>query len=470
MYFDSHTSGASSSSSSRTLSRRREEGADGPVSKRAKLDHGLTRFVNMTPSAAASLMPVSPSASGSSATSTQTSDLARDEDIDNVSAMLRTSTTSLSLTEMKRDPTYYMDDGSCVLLIEDTLFNVHRSMLARDNSSFVAMFSLPQGDNMAEGASDTNPIVLVGETPEEFRHFLWALYALPHELRVVNSPSADLNQLIAIARVANKYSFKSLETWALDAIQEYVNRKPSPIINSSPSVYLFLPLGSNAPNSLPTTPNAETTSQLTRLIRLAQMCTHEKLLNTMVSLLKQLMSSSVQYAYLAMTLADELDLRELKGPAYLEVMHKAMLVSKIPVELPAKPNHDDADSLVLNPSQQLRLLSGYYRLSRLWEGLRHTPPAFDHAPACGATWHQHGCTQSWLEFWKEKTRGDAVLAIGLADILGRMRQVQKEFDRWGSATYMHHDCRNSARKSIQELIKGVEDALPEYFSDEPAAF
>jgi hypothetical protein len=40
------------------------------------------------------------------------------------------------------------------------------------------MFSLPQGNSDAEGRSDYNPIVLMGDSPKEFRHFLWALYAL----------------------------------------------------------------------------------------------------------------------------------------------------------------------------------------------------------------------------------------------------------------------------------------------------
>jgi hypothetical protein len=42
------------------------------------------------------------------------------------------------------------------------------------------MFTLPQGDigEAEEGMSDENPIVLQGDTAEEFRHFLWALYAL----------------------------------------------------------------------------------------------------------------------------------------------------------------------------------------------------------------------------------------------------------------------------------------------------
>jgi hypothetical protein len=42
---------------------------------------------------------------------------------------------------------------------------------------------------------------------------------------------------------------------------------------------------------------------------------------------------------------------------------------------------------------------------------------------------------------------------------------QKEFDRWGSATYMHHDCRQTARKVMQENINAIEKALPDYFSD-----
>jgi hypothetical protein len=40
------------------------------------------------------------------------------------------------------------------------------------------MLSLPQGDKLAEGNSDDNPIMLSGDTVEEFRDFLWTLYSL----------------------------------------------------------------------------------------------------------------------------------------------------------------------------------------------------------------------------------------------------------------------------------------------------
>ncbi|KAL0574941.1 hypothetical protein V5O48_007015 [Marasmius crinis-equi] len=371
---------------------------------------------------------------------------------------------------LKRDPTYYFEDGSCVLLVQDTLFNVHRTILSKDNSSFSTMFTLPQGSTEAEGRSDDNPIVLTGDRPSEFRNFLWALYSLPPDLCVVYSSSADLNLLIDIARISNKYSFKSLETWSLDAVQGYVDRKPSPLLNglsNSPT----LPF-SGAETSLvsdpPHVPGIENTTQLTRLFQLAQLCGHEQLLATMISLLRQLMGKSLQYAYLAITLADDLDLRALRGAAYLEVMQKSTVVRRGGSTL-AIANEGDLDEdgrLVISPAQQLRLLTGYWHLTRTWERLRGAPPHFVHASSCGATWHQHGCTQSWVEFWKDKTKGDAVLGLGLADVIGRLKQVQKDYDRWGSATYMHHDCRVAARRSIIELIRHVEDKLPDYFSDE----
>ncbi|KIY46747.1 hypothetical protein FISHEDRAFT_46717 [Fistulina hepatica ATCC 64428] len=357
-----------------------------------------------------------------------------------------------------RDDKYYFEDGSCILQVEDTLFNVHRTILSKDNSSFSTMFSLPQGeDNVGEGKSDDNPIVLAGDTVSEFRHFLWALYALPPELRVVTSADADLTQLIDIARVSNKYFFKSLETWSLDAIQEYVGRKPCPILTTIPPPMSY---------SFTDDDGLSSTAQLTRLVRLAQMCSHDRLMDTMIALLRSLMSSSLQYAYLAMTLADELDIRALRGSAYLEVMQKSMVVkrTKVDVDLAAKPTSPD-QPFVINPAQQLRLLSGYYRLTRTWERLRVAPPHFEHSASCGATWHQHGCTQSWLEFWKDKTRSEAVLSFGMADCLGRLKLIAKDYDRWGSATYMHHDCRLAARRSISEVIKSVEEALPDYFSD-----
>jgi len=210
----------------------------------------------------------------------------------------------------------------------------------------------------------------------------------------------------------------------------------------------------------------------------------------MIQLLKDLMIGSVQYAYLAMTLADELGLRTLRGVAYLEVMQKAVIVRSPSLDMmhnvpgssqpslasdgnsatsvdddPPPSNVQEKKRISVTPQQQLRLLAGYYRLTETWEELRRTPPHFEHAISCGATWHQHGCAQSWSEFWKEKTRGDALLNLGLTDVIGRLKQIAKEHDRWGTVVYMHHECRQAARRSINDIIKRIEDSLPDYFSD-----
>ncbi|KAG6848665.1 hypothetical protein H0H93_015036 [Arthromyces matolae] len=401
-----------------------------------------------------------------------------------------------SSTEVrKRDPEFYFEDGSCIFLVEDTLFNVHRTRLSNDSAtSFSSMFSLPQGALEVEGKSDDNPIILTGDTPCEFRHFLWSFYALPPD---INKACENLTKMIDIARVSNKYGFKNLETWALNTIHEYVNRKPSPILAAVPPAHTYI-FSSDAvkAKTIDADTHAQSIEELTKLIRLAQLCNHEPLLTTMINHLKQLMSSSVQYAYLAMTLADELDIRSLRGVAYLEVMQKATVVKRTKTDIdlkamttpvsstsasssetlpfvPGTPSApaaaegtiDEDGRLVINRAQQLRLLTGYYRLTGTWERLRMTPPSFEHASTCGATWHQHGCTQSWVEFWKEKTRTDAVLALGLADVVGRLKQVHKEYERWGSAPYMHHDCRSTARKAILEMIKKIEEGLPDFFSD-----
>ena len=92
-------------------------------------------------------------------------------------------------------------------------------------------------------------------------------------------------------------------------------------------------------------------------------------------------------------------------------------------------------------------------------------PYLDHSLSCGAIWHQPGRSQVFAEpvFWEEKTKKERVVDLGMEDVIGRLKVVQKEFDRWGSATYMHHDCRMAARRGLGERVRRVEESLPNYF-------
>ena len=64
---------------------------------------------------------------------------------------------------------------------------------------------------------------------------------------------------------------------------------------------------------------------------------------------------------------------------------------------------------------------------------------------------------------RKKTKKEPVVDLGMEDVIGRLKVVQKEFDRWGSATYMHHDCRMAARRGLGECVRRVEESLPDYF-------
>lgn len=285
----------------------------------------------------------------------------------------------------------------------------------------------------------------------------------PHDIMVARGPHLDLNRFIDIAKVASKYSFKSIETWALDVIQEFIVKKPSPLLDTIP---IGFPFSTNSPPSA----LVESKRQISRLMQLAQMCGHMNLLEAMTTLLRQLMSISLHFSYLAMSLADDLNLRELRGLAYLEVLQKSVFIcgrdenGNDLVEGDVHESSDGLDRLVVSPTQQLRLLSGYYRLSKAWEKLRAISISFEHAPVCG-TWHQHGCNQSWSEFWKDTTRANGVLALDAANVIGKLQVILKEFDKWGSTTYMHHECKLVARQAIQDTMKHISDSLPDFFHE-----
>lgn len=344
------------------------------------------------------------------------------------------------------------------------------------------MFSLPQGRQPDEGSSDDNPVVLSGDTVSEFKHFLWSLYALqvphfprpfldakpdtinrPAEIAIVTSEGGDLVQLIDIAQVANKYSFKSTETWALDAIYRRVTQHTVPSPSDGTPV-------SQATSTNPAPLNM-TLDQLIRVLRLTQLCHHQRLLDTLVSILTQLTKSSIRHAYMAMAIADELDIPSLRGVSYLEVLQNCSIDKWFMPDFAAAPqpivdkDPPGEDIPVLTLPQRTRLLTGYYRLARTWERIRAVPPEFEHAQACGVTWHQHGCTLSWADFWREKSRSEGVLCLGAADVLGKLKHIQKEYEKFSNTTYMHHECRHQAKKCLLETIKKIEDALPDFFSD-----
>ncbi|KAJ7142672.1 hypothetical protein C8R44DRAFT_194132 [Mycena epipterygia] len=108
---------------------------------------------------------------------------------------------------LDRDTLFYKEGGDCYLRAEDHLFKIHRYHLTRgDASVFHDMFLLPSGDNPSQGSSESDPIVLAGDTAERFRGFLSIAYAEPLEFQVTETQPNQLPTFIHCAHFAHKYN------------------------------------------------------------------------------------------------------------------------------------------------------------------------------------------------------------------------------------------------------------------------
>ncbi|CCM04931.1 uncharacterized protein FIBRA_07128 [Fibroporia radiculosa] len=361
----------------------------------------------------------------------------------------------LSIPGPSKDPMYYISDGNTVLLVDNTLFKVHRSILMKDKSAFETMFQLTAETDSArsdcsmtapEGESDDNPIRLQGDTADEFRALLWALYALPHELMLATSPDANCAQLVNLARMAHKYQFRSIETWVLSALHMHYSR---------PSALDSIP--ATSPPTLSHSPSANDAPSLVQITELAALCERPDLLELAVARWKRQIGEGKDLA-LAIEIGERLNLRPMLGLAY----HAMMLKGKVYWE----------SETSLTREQRVRLLSGYYALTKMWEALPSQPPSLSHSVRCTS---QQRCTKAFGLLWK------AVLEMGTEVIPGLQREdvlaklmlvegtmkalVEKDMQPQGISDGLPH-CKESALMVTTMKVREFKETLTDYFTDD----
>jgi hypothetical protein len=101
---------------------------------------------------------------------------------------------STSTVLVTRHPTFWFDDGSIIIYVQETVFKVHRSHLARHSEIFADLFSVPQPPDSPtmEGC----PIVYLPDRQSEFVVLLKALYD-PLYVLVIMSYSYFPNSVLA---------------------------------------------------------------------------------------------------------------------------------------------------------------------------------------------------------------------------------------------------------------------------------
>ncbi|KAJ3989201.1 hypothetical protein F5890DRAFT_1549835 [Lentinula detonsa] len=384
---------------------------------------------------------------------------------------IETSPLMASHSGLVRDPEFYIPDGNTVIQVENVLFKVHRYMLSRDGSAFEGMFlldNIPKSDSAEtlimstsesihpysdshlhrphsspEGSSDKTPILLPGDTAAEFRSFLWALYALPAEVFAMPSTQAQITRLIGIARFAHKYAFRTTEGWALSVLTMCVCQAPD--TPSGHDIHGDVEVDTEAGRSI-----VSSTELLIQLTEVAVLCTHDELHEAVEPIWADLLfAGQTQDIVSAMGLADRYksQLRPLLGLAYYLMMLKGKEEWTKSASGDVEDDSEKKKKPRLSRDQRIRLLSGYYNLSRACEALPTNPPKLTHHPSCfmpaqqaqqtiglggagSAAAHAHArCGESWDTLWAGLVMSTASsnamsnIKIHSVDLLRKMHMV-----------------------------------------------
>ncbi|KAI0670917.1 hypothetical protein C8Q78DRAFT_1032790 [Trametes maxima] len=381
----------------------------------------------------------------------------------------------LAQVEPTRDAEFYIEGADCVIRVEDTLFRVHRYFLGRDNSAFQHMFSMPgQGltwQNM-EGYSDDNPVRLYGESAERFRALLSVIYDLPPQLQAYHTPAADMDRLLVICEMTNKYHFASIETWAVDALFSAIS-------------------GLHGPPQQPYHLGHCSSVWMKRLLEVALLCGHAKLHEFVAKCwVDRLLARDLRPVH-ALEIATRSGDRNLAGYAYyvqlLEMgpdfdpgvvedgrpYARASLASYHAATMggaAAAPNTNASHEprigtpAVLTREQKQRLLSGHWSLCRLWERLRTTPPKFERPDGC--TYHLHGCLSTWAHAWREVGSSEATLRLEGADVLGRLKTMEDQLLVHADVSVaLSPQCKRAAMAALRATVSEVRAGLAAHFSD-----
>ena len=226
---------------------------------------------------------------------------------------------------------------------------------------------------------------------------------------------------------------------------------------------MFDALPSTNPPALPhphgTHPTESPSSppSLVQITALAALCERTDLLSAAVARWKRQIGEGKDLA-LAIHIGERFNLRPVLGLAY----HAMMLKGKA---------HWDTE-LTLTREHRIRLLCGYYSLSKLWEGLPSQPPTLTHSARCTS---QQRCTKAWTNLWKAvlDTAPQVIPCLQKEDMLGRVIVAESmmkalvggEIPSQGYLEGMPH-CKESALYATTMKVREIKDSLADYFSDE----
>ncbi|KAF8157954.1 hypothetical protein B0H34DRAFT_655886 [Crassisporium funariophilum] len=331
-----------------------------------------------------------------------------------------------------RDPVYYSDDSSatCIIRVGGSLFKIHHELLS------CCPFMVEELHNHRGLTSDKNPLRFVVPTEEEFRAFLWALYATTEALAEAPTEHAHLERLFHIAFMTEKYDIPLLEEWVTSAI------------HSAATDTIFMDSCSSATlaHFIDTATRLRYDYTKTLAVVAKKWC--DRLLNKS--------TPSVP----AIQAADKHDLLELRGVAYYVHVQDMLdrqttVMDKGATQLCADPK--------LSKGQVLRLLSGHWSLVSLWERLRLKPILLPMGSTCTADVHSR-CRATWERRWTSAAGWKRILGLSSADVLALLDCLRDQLSGDEDLKAgINSDCRLAGLEALKGLKEKTKEGLADHF-------
>ncbi|KAJ3551781.1 hypothetical protein NP233_g13013 [Leucocoprinus birnbaumii] len=353
-----------------------------------------------------------------------------------------------------RDPDYYYHDGSCVFLVQNHLFRIHRSQLERYSEIFKDMFKLPQpGENPPkDGTSDENPVV-VHDTVAEFQAMCWAIYAKPIVIvRQMDPETTDILRLVDVVSMAHKYDMPDVRSWAFDALNKAVGGGK-----------LFVRLRS--------------WQNVQKLLDFAHKCGQVELETRIQNIWCKAIEQNpktVMHLNYGLDAGEQCNIRAFQGLLYYTYLRAT---GKFAIANPATTSINNVASFIaedppaeLGKARSHRLHRGFSSLTLLRNQL-DTPPALFPNPQCNV--HATVCQPSWEIWWKEflgeaqkggkRIRDPGELFLDLQQWAMRkpFRDVTRHYQ-----PQQQVPCHAQIKAQVCAMKKQFDDTLPSHFIDE----
>ncbi|KAL4245353.1 hypothetical protein ABKN59_009791 [Abortiporus biennis] len=130
----------------------------------------------------------------------------------------------MTVEKVKRHPTYYLQGGDVIFLVQSYLFRVHRYFFERESAWFREKLGVPAAAGQtAKGSSDANPYPLDDVNADDFVRFLWVFYNPVYSIY-----DATVDDWEAILKQAYDWRFaevkklccRELEKFSIEAVRK----------------------------------------------------------------------------------------------------------------------------------------------------------------------------------------------------------------------------------------------------------